>query len=67
MKATKTTHRFTNEEIKNLKESTGDDDTEEALRTWAYHNYPVQETGYFSIGNVQESEEGGEIEIEKRV
>lgn len=45
------THRFTDQEIENMKNRTEIDSTEKLLRKWAGHQYPLG-TGVYSIRKI---------------
>ena len=66
MRPTTHTHKFHPEELEELKEKTGLDDSEEAMKRWARHNYPIRTASYYAIGQVKTNEEGGSIEIIER-
>lgn len=66
MRPTTTTHRFTRQELEDLKKQTNTENGEEALKKWARHNYPIRKTGYISIRSVDTDGEGGKISIDER-
>ena len=55
-----TTHIFEDEELEELKNETDEATTEEALKKWARHNYPIG-AGAYTIGTI--NSENGKIEI----
>lgn len=65
MRATTHTHRFTPEEIEEMKNNTGMKDDENVLEEWARRNYPVGK-GVYSIEAIETNDKGGEVIIQER-
>jgi hypothetical protein len=65
MRATTHTHRFTPEEIEEMKNNTDIEDNEEILEEWARRNYPIGK-GVYTIEAIETNDKGGEVSIQER-
>lgn len=60
------TEKFEPDELQGIKESTGAEDAEEAMKKWAENFYPIG-SGAYRIGETRIQEDGtGEIQVIER-